>query len=174
VRKIITIGVIAAAMLIGGTPSARAETVYAAPYTAGPKGGDTQNHTTVDTATGTVRILRVSTTPGAIGCAATGGYAYLRVLHQVTERVTFARFDYADASLSPFAWLVATVRVGDEYIGSIKVRGPVVNDAGSLRIVFDEEPAIGDTLTIDFGLELASACPNVDGGTVRYPQVRVA
>ncbi len=167
-----------------GMPDAQASynTTYRAPYEAGPSAdagsGATRDYTDVNTATGEVTVLRANATPGAIGCAARGNYAYLRVEHPVGDRVKQVTVVYEKASITPFTWLKVNVRgqVGgvDQYVGSQDVRGQKLNESGNLIVEIKRAPDLGSTMTIDFGIETASACPNADGGTATFPAVAVS
>ncbi|MDQ1438789.1 MAG: hypothetical protein QOK43_2418 [Acidimicrobiaceae bacterium] len=184
-KRIIILSAVAVGLVLG-SPGARAgsgTTYQPDSYQAGPTGGDTEakpNRTAyrnVDPSTGTVTVLWANTTPGAIGCAATGGFGYLRVLHKVTSPVTKVAVAYDKATITPFTWLKANVRGlvkgVDTYIGSAALRGQMANDGGTLVIPLDKAPDAGSVMTIDFGIETASACPNADGGTATFPTVAV-
>ncbi|HEV7887133.1 MAG TPA: hypothetical protein VGO92_06205 [Acidimicrobiales bacterium] len=177
--------VLAVLGLVGlGAPQARAGNVlYQAPFAAGPAGGDPAgNHrthyTNIDPATGKVDIFWANLTPGAIGCAAQGGFGYLRVTHQVTDIVGRVVVSYKDLSMTPYSWLkvnVRGVRGGEEkYLGSYSTRGQKLAAGGDIPVPLDAEPDVGSALTIDFGAEIGSACPNADGVTVTFTQVAVS
>ncbi len=169
------------ALLLTSGPSAQAGgTTYRAPYERGPGGPAAPSRTQysdVNTNTGQVTILSASLTPGAIGCAANGSYGYLRVNHPVTAAVGKVSVVYEKASITPFAWLKVNVRGVvngvDTYLGSKQLRGQLVNDSGTLVADLDKAPDPGSTMTIDFGIESGSACPNADGGTATFPAVAV-
>lgn len=168
-----TVVAIAATALLATSSPATAATTYAAPYESGPSGGDQYNHIEASPDDGTVTVLRANPTPGAISCGGSGGFAYLRVAHPVTASVTSAVVAYDAATTSPFTWISVEARDSTGYIGSGRIRGPMAADAGRLVVTFDRAPVVGDTLTVDFGLQVASACPNVDGGTVHFPEVSI-
>jgi hypothetical protein len=174
VKRMIPAAAAALALFVGVPGAQAADKTYTPAYTAGPSGGDSASKVTVDPATGKVQVLQLSTTPGAIGCAAKGGYGYLRVQHVVTAAVTRVAVAFTDASMTPFAWLKVNVRDEKGYVGSLSVRGQKVAEAGTLNVILDRSPAVGKTMTIDFGMEVASACPNADGGMVTYPSVTVS
>lgn len=180
---------IAAIGLAAGTlatsPSASASgTTYRAPYATGPvsdpedDGGGEFTYSDVDPATGQVDIMSLNIVPGAIGCAATGAFGYLRVVHDVTGPVNKVMFAYSGASLTQYAWLKLNVRgiVGgaEQYIGSKAVRGQMVHDSGTFVADLDKAPDVGTQMTIDFGIESGSACPNADGGRATFSAVSVA
>jgi hypothetical protein len=179
---------IAAIGLAAGTlatpPASASGTTYRAPYAMGPvsdpedDGGGEFTHSGVNPATGQVDILSLNIVPGAIGCAATGAFGYLRVIHDVTGPVSKVMFAYSGASLTQYAWLKLNVRgiVGgaEQYIGSKAVRGQMVHDSGTFVAELDKAPDLGSQMTIDFGIESGSACPNADGGRATFATVTVA
>lgn len=168
--------------LFASAPAAQAGgTVYRAPYKAGPVSGAARQpaleRVDVNTSTGQVTVFRANGTPAAIGCAATGGYGYLRVEHPATSADDDVYVAYEKASITPFTWLKVNVRgvVGgvEQYIGSAALRGQLVSDSGVLSVDLDQAPDAGSVMTIDFGIETASACPNADGGTATFTAVAV-
>ena len=65
------------------------------------------------------------------------------------------------------------VKDGNRYLGSKEVRGAIFG-SGKLVVPLSlgrAEP--GSTLRIDFGVEVSSACPNVDGATAQFDRVVV-
>lgn len=168
--------------LVSSAPSAQAGgTVYRAPYQAGPVAAAARqpavDRAEANTSTGEVTVIRANATPGAIGCAATGGFAYLRVEHPATGAERHVHVVYEKASITPFTWLKVNVRGvsdgADVYVGSTQLRGQLVNESGVLTVDLTEVPDAGSAMTIDFGIETASACPNADGGTARFSAVTV-
>lgn len=177
-----------------GVPGADARpdksTVYRAPYQLGPtspapnSSPDPRNpdaavreHKDIDPATGKMTLLRANGTPGAIGCGTRGIFGYFRVEHPVNDVVTRVSVVYEKAAITPFTWLkvnvYGTVDGVSRYLGSEDLRGQLVGDSGTLVANLDDAPDLGTTLTVDFGMEAASACPNTDGGTATFPAVSV-
>jgi len=170
---------------VAGIPTAQANgTTYRAPYQAGPSGGTAgdggleRTHSSVDPATGTVSVFQASVVPGPVGCAATGPMAYLQVQHPINGDEDKVLIAYDDATLSQYSWLKVNVYApvdGETIaIGSFAQRGQKVAEDGNIVVALDDvalEP--GSTMTINFGIEVGSACPNVDGGTVKFPTVAV-
>ncbi len=181
--KRITLLLAVAALAVIGMPRAEASgTTYRAPFAAGPTsdggdGGGEYTYSSVDPATGQVDILSLNIVPGAVGCGATGAFGYLRVSHTVTEPVNRVMFAYSGASLTQYAWLKLNARgVVDgveQYVASKGVRGQMLNDSGIFVAELDSQPDLGSVMTIDFGLESGSACPNADGGRVTFSAVSV-
>lgn len=161
-------------------------TTYHAPYKAGPSGPVAEDpqkehrthYTDVNTETGEITLAWVNTTPGAIGCAAQGGFAFLSVDHVVSEAISSVAVVYENATITPFTFLKVNVRQAveggaKEYIGSTRVRGQMAHESGVLIVDLDGSPAPGSVITVDFGMETASACPNADGGQATFSAVSV-
>jgi hypothetical protein len=161
-------------------------TTYKAPFTQGPSGPDPKvdqwNYLSADPATGTITVVRYNPTPGAFNCAGNGGYDYLRVTHTVTDPVSTVTASYGQAALDGYTWVKANVSYVDsagvtQWLGAAEQRGPLAADGsavpGTITVPLDFSPPAGTAVTIDVGLQVASACPNVDGGTVQLQQVTV-
>lgn len=168
--------------LLAGWPSAHASTTYRpGSYEAGPRYSGPANRTShieANKDTGKVTVLWANATPGAIGCPAYGGFAYLRVAQAATgEVLKRAMVAYSGATLSQYAWLKVNVfeQLGDTRtsIGSLAVRGQKANERGTLVVPLDRTPVEGSTMFVDFGIETGSACPNADGGTVVFDTVAI-
>jgi hypothetical protein len=151
---------------------ADADTTYSAPYETGPQGSTKDNHVEIDPATGRVTVLRTNLAPGAVDCGGSGPFSYLRI-HAVgpASRVTAS---YTEAVIDPYTWIKVLVK--DEaanFLAPAAIdRGPIVGD-GSVTATLSPAVAEGVPFTVDFGLETASACPNIDGGTLRFTGVAV-
>lgn len=180
---------IAAIGLAGATlvtaPSASAGgTTYRAPFQAGPAStsadddGGEFTYSSVNPSTGQVDVMSLNIVPGAIGCGATGAFGYLRVNHTVGGAIDKVMFAYSGASLTQYAWLKLNIRGVvngvEQYLGSKAVRGQMVHDSGTFVTALDKQPDLGSVMTIDFGIESGSACPNADGGRVTFSTVTVA
>lgn len=162
--------------MAGGASAGAAEKVYRAPYTAGPSGGDSNNRVnSADTASGLIRILRANPTPGVIGCAGQGGYNSFKITHTLTQPLKSVFATFEDATISNYTFLTVSVRDADgDYVGATKKRGPTTGDGAVQARLFDtSELEVGDTITILVGMELASACLNVDGGQATFTGVHV-
>lgn len=164
---------LALALASGGGATAGSDVVYGPPFDLGPAGGDQWNHVSADPA-GRVTVGRVHPVPALIGCGAGAGYAHLQVVHPVSEPVSSITVHYAEALVDPYVFL--SVGVTDEqgqWLGTAKQRGVIAGE-GSVAVPFTSAGAGTPThLTIRFGLEVASACPSADAGTVRFTQVVV-
>ena len=118
---------------------------------------------------------QIATGPG-------GAYARYEVEHTLTGPVSAVTADFTEPAVDQFVFAVLSVRDADgRWLGSAQQRGPLLVEDGSLGV--DLDPALfagedgleaGDVLRIQFGLEMASACPHVNGGTVRFTQLSVS
>lgn len=149
---------------------AHASVSYSAPFLAGPQGGDQYNTVMADPATGDMTVLRVNPAglSGGLGCGGQGGYANFIVNHDAAEPVTKVSVAYSDALVDPYSWIVVNVRQGDLYLYS-EVRQGIQLQEGTLTVTLPE--AATGSLTVWFGLQVASACPNVDGATATFDSV---
>lgn len=170
VIRLLAIAVAIAAM---AAPGAQADdTVYSAPYGLGPSGGDAFNRALVGE-DGRITIGRIYPVPGAIGCSAAAGYAKYVVNHVVDAPVSAVTVAFTEALVDPYVIASAVVRDQDgSSIGYASDNGV----AGDGAFEIDLEPSPSGELTalnIEFGLEVSSACPSVDAGTIRFSSVTV-
>jgi len=155
--------------------TAAASRTYSPPYSAGPQGGDSNNFISNDPTTGRITVARAYPSPGAFNCAGKGGFAYDRIRPKVTGKVTAVTVDVSDVVVDPYTWIKLSVRdYTGRWIGSKTVRGPLTGGAQLSTPVQWRTAMVGHPMTIDVGLEVASACPNVDGGTARFADIVVA
>lgn len=172
--------VLVGALLIGSVTLASASsaghgstTRYAAPFRAGPTGGDQFSYHSADS-DGTVTVGRAYPVPGAINCTKGGPFAKLVVVHHAARPVRRVVVTYDSAALDNFTFATVGLRERHgRWYGSRTVRG-VVTGSGSITFVPDRQR--GDfprALVVEFGLQQSSACPNVDVGTIHFTGVRV-
>ena len=144
------------------------------PYQAGPQGGDQFNVVQADPSQGRITIARAYPEPGAFNCAGNGGYAYFLVrptLQAATSSVSVGWDD--QTAFDSYTWVDVFIRdASGTALGSGQVRGPVVG-AGSITVPLSATQAVGSVISVEFGLLVASACPNVDGGSVHFTSVSV-
>jgi hypothetical protein len=167
---------LAALTLISASPALHAEPPTFQP---GPTGGDEYNVVnTADPATGRVTIVRVGARAGAVSCPGNGGFALLQTPAAVSAASRSVTIRYAETLTDPYTWITASVRTpGGDLLGGAKQRGPIA-DAGAINVGFSlpvdgvGNPTVS-SVVVFVGLEVASACPNVDGGTVRFTDVTV-
>lgn len=150
-----------------------APVTYTAPFALGPQGGDANNKTFTDASTGSVTVIRhqYAGIGGGLGCGGQGGWSYLRVNHTATDPVSSVTVTWTEGLVDPYTFLNVGVRKGANYLGSKVVRGPVVGD-GSATVTLTP-PATG-ALEVWFGVQVGSACPNVDGGHAVFTGVTFA
>jgi hypothetical protein len=180
----VAVAVASAAATVAVMLPARADTTYTT-FTQGPasESGTTPNqdsffnHVYADPATGRVAVLRSNPEPGALNCAGTGAFDFLRVA--ATGPASKVTVTYTQAAFDPFTFLQVLVRQ-QQADGSYaylthayEQRGPVASSDGTIQIPLDVSVAAGMPFIVDVGLETASACPNVDGGTVTFTGVTV-
>ncbi len=150
-----------------------APATYSAPYLAGPEGGDQYNQKSRNLATGEMTVLRINPAgiSGGLGCGGTGGFSNFLVKHDAAEPVKTVTVAYTDAIIDPYTWITVSVRQGEGFLGTQVERGIIAGD-GTVTLTL-RSPASGP-LDIWFGIQVASACPNVDGGTATFTSVTLA
>ena len=159
------------------SPSSAARTTsYEAPFAMGPTGGDRYSYVSADPS-GDITMARAYPAPGPISCPGKAGYANLSVKHKATSAVKSVTVDYANATVEPFTYLTILVRdAKGGWLGGKKLGG--ANGAGSIvvpvswgnRAASAKKP---QPIEVLFGLEMSSACPSANGGTIRYTNVTV-
>jgi len=167
--------------LAGSPATADNGATYQPPYAAGPSGGGAGSYTDLGE-DGRVFIGRLYPVPGPLNCPPGGAYARYEVEHTLTGPVSAVTADFTEPAVDQFVFAVLSVRDADgRWLGSAQQRGPILVDDGALGV--DLDPALftgddalepGEVLVIQFGLEMASACPHVNGGTVRFTQLSVS
>ena len=175
-RRVLVVGSLLAGLAgLAWSPALAATattTTFTPPYSAGPHGGDQYNLISLDPASGRVSAARAYPYPGAFNCAGAGGYAYLRLRPVVTGPVSAVTVDVSQAATDAYTWISLLVRDrAGRWLGGAKLRGPVIGSA-RLRTPLAWTPdLVGHPILVDIGLELASACPNADGGTASFQDV---
>ena len=169
--------VAAIALLLLGATAAPAHGdghVYKPPFKKGAQGGDEYNYISADPSSGQETIVRVYPQYNPFTCGGShGGYVSLRLPVKVTERVKSVEADYTNAVVDQYSFVTVTVKRGNEYIGSKEIRGPL-DGSGKVVVPIDLGTAPkGSTIVVDFGLEVPSACPNVEIAEAQFTQVVV-
>jgi len=145
------------------------------PYAAGDQGGDTYNNISADKATGDMRIVRYYPIPTStgLGCDGKAGFANFQVTYVAETPVKTVTVAYDNAVVDPYTWVNVGVRQGETFIRSTPapLRGPLL---GSGTITQTLEVPTAGSLTVWFGMQLASACPNIGGGLLRFTSVSFA
>ena len=143
------------------------------PFLLGPKGGDRFNYVSANPDGQVTAIRMYPFPPGGVRCSGSAGWANLRVEH-ATREARSLRVSYTDAAVDPYTFISVTAKIGDDYIGAKKIRGPILGD-GTVAVPL-RWPA-GDArrnVKVLFGLELTSACPAFDGGHVQFTKVTLS
>jgi hypothetical protein len=166
--------VLALLIMVAVAPAADAKqrTYGKSSYRDGPSGGDGENYIRRDRSLAWITVVRANPVAGAFNCSGTGGFATFDLTHVARSPVKSVVLSYSDSVLDSFTWMKLSVLVRGMYVGTVSARGPV---AGNGTLVFRMLKALpaGRAYTIRFGLEVASACPNVDGGSAMFPAVSV-
>jgi len=154
------------------SPARTRAVTYKPPFKKGAQGGDFSNFVYSDPSSGTVGILRAYPVFNPFGCGdSKGGFVTLRVAHKVIRPIASVEIRYDNAMVDPYSFLTATVKEGDRFLGAKEVRGPM-NGTGKIRVPLSLGNAEkGSTVSIEFGAEVSSACPNVDGVTAQFTRV---
>jgi hypothetical protein len=174
-------GMVAAlALALAGVPAgADNGATYGPPFDEGPVGGGQGSFTQADD-DGRIVLARIYPAPGPLNCPPGGAYAKYQVNHTLTGPISTVSAEFTEALVDPFVFAVLSARTADgEWLGSTQQRGPTVLD-GTLELELPQEAfaadglTTGDVLTIQFGLEMASACPHANFGTARFTQITVS
>ena len=166
-------GTLAVTALVGGAPASAAKAKsYGAPFAAGPSGGDAFSYHSAGK-DGTVTVARVYPIPGAINCTKGAPYAKLLVQHHPTAPVRKVVVSYDSAAVDNFTFARVGLRAGHNWLGTATERG-FVTGSGQITLKPDRlDGPLPHTLTIEFGLQQSSACPNADAGSIRFTKVQV-
>ena len=161
-------GIVAAPAVL----DASAPGTYTAPFQAGPKGGDQYNVINQNAAQGRVSVVRAYPFAGAFNCAGQGGFADLRLTTAVPLSTSSVTVHYgAETAADAYSWITLLVRdSGGNWLGGIQRRGPLAG-SGALGTALATTVPQGSTIVVQFGVQVASACPNVDAATVQFTSV---
>lgn len=166
---------ITAVTALGGVAATEADTTaYEPPYAAGPTGGDQYNLARADE-DGRLVLGRLYPIPSSIGCRARGGFVNFEIRHHADAPVAAVTVDHVEAAVDPYTFVSINVLDDDgRFLASQKSHGPIVG-TGTFEVDVhwrDDDTRVRD-IRIQVGLELTSACPSADGGTLRIPAVTV-
>ena len=168
--------VVAAVLVPGAAHGAKKKgAVHEPPYKAGPTGGDEFNRVEADPSSGSMAVLRTFPgVPPVVGCTPepAAGWAMFRVKHDVKQPVSRVSVAYT-AALDAYSWITVGVRDSKgEWLGVKKLQGPLAGQGDVTAKLFDK-PSRGETITIEFGLQLGDACPQVGTAAAMFPSVTV-
>lgn len=160
-----------AAVLVPVGAHAETTTSYYPAWGLGPQGGDQWNQYQRNADTGELLVLRVNPAgiSGGLGCGGVGGYSNFEVAHNAEGAVNKVSISYTDALVDPYTFINIGIRQGANYLTSKVVRGPLLGD-GTIDVGV---PNATGAITIWFGIQVASACPNIDGGRAIFKEVRI-
>ena len=148
---------------------------YEPPYKDGPSGGDEFNFIEADPSSGNMAVLRVFPgIPPVTGCAPepSAAWAMFRVKHKVKAPVSKVSVAYT-AAVGVYGWITVGARdAKGEWLGVKKRQGPLA-ESGELTAKLFDKPSRGETITVEFGLQLGDACPQVETASAMFPSVTV-
>lgn len=166
------------------------------PYEEGADAGESWSYRNADTENGRVTIVSSYPVPVPLFCPAQSEVSTLRAVHEPVHRLTedsVVTIEVEDALVDTYGFVVTKVTDTDgTWYGAEQLRGPVAGGGpATVEELTGEEPGrsgeidvelVGapghdledqPELIIEFGLELASACPTAGLGTASFPTVAV-
>ena len=167
------LALLAVAALLGpATPSGAAPaTTYEPPFALGPSGGD-RGYASAEPG-GRVTVARGYPMIGPISCPGGGSYATLLVAHKDKAPVRSVTASFTEALVDPFVYVSVGVRdATGRWIGSVKTGG--AQGSGEIVVPVRWDRTVRPPLQVLFGLELSTACPHLDAGTIRFTSVTVS
>ena len=172
-RRMLAAGLAVVGLLaLQGPSTAAPAKTYAPPFAIGPSGGDSDGFASADPQ-GRVTVGRIYPAPGPINCPGAGHFATLKVVHKPTAAVRKVTAAYDQALVDPYVHVSVGVRdATGRWIGSAKPAG--LTGSGSVVVPVRWDRTVRGPLQIIFGLEIATACPHADGGTIRFTSVTVS
>ena len=173
VRILVVAALVGALLPMGGAGAAGKATTYEAPYAEGPTAVDQWSMQQASAEDGRIIVGRMYPIFNPISCAPGGSMAKLQVIHKATTRIRAVTADFDQAGLDQYSFV--TVAVTDakvRWLASTRQRGPIVSGGTVTAKLFDRVRK-GEKLTIQFGLEAASACPNASGAMARFTKITV-
>lgn len=170
--RLLAAAAVALGVLAGAGPSGAAPaTTYQAPFELGPSGGDNRGMSSAEP-DGRVLVARAYPAPGPISCPGGGSYATLQVVHADRRPVRSVTASFTEALVDPYVYVTVGVRdATGRWIGSRKTGG--AQGSGDIVVPVRWDRTIRPPLQVQFGLELSTACPHADAGTLRFTKVTV-
>ncbi len=170
-RRVLAATLLAVGLVAIPSGAAPAKT-YAPPFALGPAGGDSEGYASADPQ-GRVTVMRVYPAPGPISCPGDGHYATLKVVHKVTGPVRKVTAAYTQALVDPYVYVSVGVRdATGRWIGIRKASG--LTGSGNVVVPIRWDKTVRGPLQVIFGLELSTACPHADAGTINFTSVTVS
>lgn len=172
--RIVLLTVLVVALVPGGGAGAAAKNkTYGAPYKEGPTAGDQWSMQRANAEDGRIFVGRLYPIFNPISCAPGGSMAKLQVKHKVTKKMKSVSVDFTEAALDHYSFVTVAVKgAKGRWLASYRLRGPILGEGTVEAPVFGKVKR-GKRVTIQFGLESASACPNASGAMARFTQVTV-
>jgi hypothetical protein len=173
-------GALASMLLMSGAGADEGSTSYTAPFDEGPSSGDQWTLSQRDTDEGRVFIGRAYPIPGVISCDGGNAQEKFEILHEVTAPLSEVGATFEESLVDNYTWVSVGMKDADgEWLARSTQRGPLLLEGELTAALFDNLPEdripeVGETVTIEFGLEVASSCANANGGTVRFTEVTVS
>ena len=173
VRILVVAALVGALLPMGGAGAAGKGSTYEAPYKEGPTGGDQWSMQQANAEDGRIIVGRMYPIFNPISCAPGGSMAKLQVIHKAGKKVRAVTADFTDAALDQYSFVTLAVKDSKgNWLASTRQRGPIAG-GGDLTAKMFGKVRKGEKLTVQFGLEAASACPNATGAMARFTQVTV-
>ena len=185
-RRILTALVASVAVMAMAAPANAAD--YApGQYEVGPSGGDPSTYTEADPATGKVVVFQHNTRQAAaVHCIGNGPRATLTATHIVSDAVSSVTVNYSGAIMSahPVIDVLVTGSQSD-WLGHGNAFGPKNNENGSVSIDLSKTPQPGETITVQFGMQIHAGCLGhptmlglqgsrpVEGGQAHFTSVQI-
>src|SRR3954463_2880854 len=172
-RRLLAAALVAAGLVALQVPSTAAPSkTYNAPFAVGPSGGDSDGFASADPQ-GRGTVFRMDPGPGPVNCPGAGHYATLKVVHKLTGPVHKVTAAYDQALVDPYVHVTVGVRdATGRWIGNAKPAG--LTNSGNIVVPVRWDKTVRGPLQILFGLEIATACPHADGGTINFTSVTVS
>ena len=94
-------------------------------------------------------------------------------MHKLTGPVHKVTAAYTQALVDPYVYVSVGVRdATGRWIGSTKAAG--LTDSGKVDVPVRWDGTVRGPLQVIFGLELSTACPHADAGTINFTSVTVS
>jgi hypothetical protein len=94
-------------------------------------------------------------------------------VHKVTAPVRKVTAAYTEALVDPYVYVTVGVRDATRrWIGVKKVSG--LTGSGSVAVPVRWDRTVRGPLQVVFGLELSTACPHADAGTINFTSITVS
>ena len=172
-RRLVAAAVIALCAVTAAPPSQAATVAtYEPPFALGPTGGDNRGVASAEPE-GRVLVARAYPAPGPISCPGDGHFATLQVAHKAKGAVRSVTAEFTDALVDPFVYVSVGVRdATGRWIGSKKVGG--ATGSGEVVVPVRWDRSVKLPLQVQFGLELSTACPHADAGTLRFTKLTLS